>query len=314
MTDVARQNEAHRRADPWYFAVAFGFSWSLAVALWVASRHGPINPLARTLMLTVYMFGPALGAVFAQRARGERVLRPLGVRFAPNRWWLVAWLAPLVYAAVAGVVSTLMPGASRAHGLEGLFEKLAPMVPPDQLGAVMDRMNAIPHGVYILLLVLEALVAGVSVNALAAFGEELGWRGFLHKELSGFWSRALIVGLVWGVWHAPIILQGQNYPQHPLWGVLMMIAWTVLLAPSFELVRERGRSVWATSILHGSLNASAGFAYLFVSGGTDLTVGVTGLAGMLVLVAVNLAIWLFRRRAATKPAARAPSQAQPAPG
>ena len=42
----------------------------------------------------------------------------------------------------------------------------------------------------------EDLIAGVTVNAVAGFGEELGWRGFLQKELAflGFWRSSLLIG------------------------------------------------------------------------------------------------------------------------
>ncbi len=56
-------------------------------------------------------------------------------------------------------------------------------------------------------------------------GEELGWRGFLLKQCSymDFWKMSLVIGIIWGLWHAPIIIQGYNYPQNPVIGVFMMI-------------------------------------------------------------------------------------------
>ena len=35
----------------------------------------------------------------------------------------------------------------------------------------------------------------------------------------GFLKTSVLTGFIWGVWHAPIILQGHNYPQHPVAGV-----------------------------------------------------------------------------------------------
>ena len=45
----------------------------------------------------------------------------------------------------------------------------------------------------------------------SVLGEELGWRGFLVPELAKFLSFtnvALISGLIWAVWHWPLILMG----------------------------------------------------------------------------------------------------------
>jgi len=140
-------------------------------------------------------------------------------------------------------------------------------------------------------------VAGITINAIAGFGEELGWRGLLQKELGylGFWRSSAVIGIIWGIWHAPIIIQGYNYPQHPLAGVFMMTVFTLLLSPIFGYVRLKARSVIAAAIIHGSLNATAGLAIMVVAGGNDLMIGVTGLAGFIVLLIVNIAIFVYDR-------------------
>jgi membrane protease YdiL (CAAX protease family) len=138
-----------------------------------------------------------------------------------------------------------------------------------------------------------ALIAGPTVNAFFAFGEEIGWRGFLQRELAhlGFWKLSLLTGLIWGIWHTPLILQGLNYPEHPLAGVGMMIAFTTLLSPLFAYVRTRTKSVIGAAIMHGSLNAVAGISVAFVKGGSDLLVGLTGLCGLVVLSFVNVLLY-----------------------
>ena len=58
-----------------------------------------------------------------------------------------------------------------------------------------------------------ALLAGFTINGLFAFGEEYGWRGWLADELrplGAFWAN-VITGVLWGLWHAPLILLGFNY-------------------------------------------------------------------------------------------------------
>ncbi len=106
---------------------------------------------------------------------------------------------------------------------------------------------------------------------------------------------SLLVGLIWGVWHAPLIAMGHNYPQHPIPGIAMMIAWCVLLAPLFTYIRIRSGSVIAASILHGTLNGTAVLALLLLAGGNDLTVGLTGLAGFIVLALANVAMAVYDR-------------------
>jgi membrane protease YdiL (CAAX protease family) len=84
-----------------------------------------------------------------------------------------------------------------------------------------------------------------------------------------------------------------NYPQHPQLGVLMMIAWCVLLSPIFMYIRLKSKSVIAASIMHGSLNGTAGIALILITGGNDLSVGITGLAGFIALGLMIIAIFVY---------------------
>ncbi len=83
----------------------------------------------------------------------------------------------------------------------------------------------------------------------------------------------------------------------------MMTVWTVLLAPIFSYIRLKAKSVIAAAIVHGSLNGTVGIAVMMVKGGSDLTVGVTGLAGFIVLAAVNTGIYFYDRYLAREPVA-----------
>ena len=42
----------------------------------------------------------------------------------------------------------------------------------------------------------------------------MGWRGYLLQKLSKEYSvqkSIIISGIIWGIWHAPIIAMGHNY-------------------------------------------------------------------------------------------------------
>ncbi|MDP3232572.1 MAG: CPBP family intramembrane metalloprotease [Myxococcales bacterium] len=275
--------------------VTCAFSWSLWAMLALTGLDA--NVVVRTVVVAVSMFGPALGAVVAQRRAGEAIAEPLGVVMKPNRWWLVAWLLPLALQPLVLVFGLMVPGVEWSPDFGGLLERLGPSLPPDKLAEAKQQLEALPRAGMMALMVGQALIAGISINAMAAFGEELGWRGWLSRHFAalGFWRRSGLIGVLWGLWHAPIILQGHNYPQHPVAGVPMMVVFCVLLAPLHELVRLRGGSVWAAAVLHGSINASAGFGIILLRGGDDLTVGVTGLAGLAALALVNGALFIVDR-------------------
>ncbi len=284
-----------RRA--WQFTgLTFALSWGLAGAVYAAGVRW--SPTTAIPVGVPYMFMPALAAFLMQRFVVREKVTALGLAFNPNGWWLAAWLTP-VLAAIAPIgIGLLWPGVTFSPDLSGMLDRFAAVVPPEKLAEAREKIARLPVNPFFLMLG-QALVAGVTVNAVAAFGEELGWRGFLQRELApfGFWRSAAVIGVIWGLWHAPLILQGHNYPSHPVAGVAMMVGFTVLLSPLVAHTRERGGSVFAAAVFHGTVNASAGLAILLLRGGSDLTVGVTGVAGFLVWGALDLALFLHRRRA-----------------
>jgi len=278
-----------------FVGLTFTLSWSLAGAAYLS---GVRYHTAQSLAVTIgYMFVPMIVSILLQKAVFKRPLvKPLGITFRLNSWWLLAWLLPPAVSFATIGVSLLIPGVEYSPGMGGLLARFRSLLPPEQFAEIERQIAATRiHPVWIAL--AQGLVAGPTVNAVAGFGEELGWRGYLQKELGhlGFYRSSLLIGLIWGVWHMPIILQGHNYPAHPVAGVFMMIAWCMLLSPIFSFVRISARSVIAAAVIHGSLNATAGLAIMVVEGGNDLLVGVTGLAGFIVLAAVNLLLYLYRR-------------------
>lgn len=276
-----------------FVLLTFVLSWGLAGAFFLTGL--PLkSPFGMVLGVT-YMFMPALAAVIVQRRHGQRV-KDLGVRWKWNRYFAVGWFSPPVLAVAALGASLLLPGVIFSPGMEGMFERFAGSLTPEQIAEMRRAVETSPiHPVWLAL--GQGLIAGITVNAIAAFGEELGWRGLLWEEWKnqGFWKASAMIGVIWGVWHAPLTLQGHNYPQHPVIGVGMMTLFCLLLAPLFSYVRLKSGSVLAAAIMHGTLNATGAVALMLVQGGNDLTIGMTGLAGLSVLALANLALWASLR-------------------
>jgi membrane protease YdiL (CAAX protease family) len=260
---------------------------------------GGTKALPWSLVLGIaYMFFPLLVAVVVQKLVYHAPLRgPLRIYFRPNRWFVVAWLLPPMIALAAFGVSLLFPGVTFSPDMAGMFERFRGLMTPEQLEEMERQAKTLPiHPLWLAL--LQGLVAGPSVNAVAAFGEEAGWRGLMLRELEalGLWRASAIIGVVWGFWHAPLIVQGHNYPEHPWAGVFMMTVMTVLLSPLLVYLTLRSGSVIAAAIFHGTLNATAGLAIIVVKGGNDLILGESGLAGFVVLLLANVGLFVFDRR------------------
>ncbi len=103
---------------------------------------------------------------------------------------------------------------------------------------------------------LSALSLLSFVVAVLILGEEVGWRGFLLPYLLHRYpplTSAMIVGLVWAIWHLPNFLL-PNYPHYglPLLAfVLMTLAFSVLF--TWLYLNTAGSLVIAV-IFHASLN------------------------------------------------------------
>ena len=281
-----------------FTVLTYGFSYLLIDAYLGLGRKGEFFDLL--IVAAVYMFVPMLAAILVQKGvYREPIIEPLGISFRLNRWFLVAWLLPLAIVLATLGVSLLFPGVRYDPTMAGFFARPRPTLIPQQFAPLRAQAALAVHPFWIAL--TQGLVAGVTVNALVGFGEELGWRGLLQRELGflGFWRMSAAIGVIWGLWHTPLILRGLNYPQHPVVGVFMMTAWTTLLSPIFSYVRLKARSVVAAAILHGTLNGTLGLAVVLIAGGNDLTVGATGLAGFIVLALANVGLFLYDRSRAT---------------
>jgi membrane protease YdiL (CAAX protease family) len=198
---------------------------------------------------------------------------------------------PFILAFLALGINLLFPNVSYSAASEGFLARLA----PEQATSAAQQLSRYSPFVFVLIQILSGLVAGYTINAIFAFGEELGWRGYLLRALQDkrFLFVSLIIGAVWGLWHFPLILLGHNYPQHPVAGVGMMVIWCILLTPMIIYIVIKSKSVITAAIFHGVFNAIAGISLMFTTGGNDLTNGIQGLAGFIALLLANCALYLF---------------------
>lgn len=280
-----------------FLALAFGLSWSCSAVYY---RFLGTSPVGDVLMPLLYMWGPGIAALVVARL----VLRQPWAWFGPiirfNRYLLVAMLIPVAMVVAYTLLSAAAPGVSLNLDTPSLSAAVLANVPAEHQERVLAQIAPLAdHLLWILLaqVLIGGLVTGLTVTSIAALGEELGWRGFLHQLLApwGFWQRSLFVGLIWGVWHAPLMLRGHNLSDHPGWSVLLMLAYCVLWSPIFEYVRMRSGYLWSAVIMHGVLNGVSSGAVLFVHGGSSLWRGPIGLSALIVLAIGWAMLWWLRR-------------------
>ena len=287
-----------RRRIGVFLLVAFGVSWATALVIW---QTGGLTDspeiadgitLATILLPTAYMFGPAIGAVAARLATDEgwqhHRLRP---NFEGTVWvYAAAWLAPAGLIVVgAALYFAVFPGQFDPTMAAFRQQLAAAGVPidPTLLAAIQ---------------IVAALTVAPLINGLVAFGEEFGWRAYLYPKLRPLGRRRAIVlsGVIWGVWHWPVIAMGYNYgfgyPGFPWTGMLAFLAFTVGAGTFLAVLTEREGSVWPASIGHGAINAIAGVALLFAAGQPMRLLGPTPVGVLAALPWLALAVWLLRER------------------
>ena len=203
-----------KRTITW-LVLTFALSWTMAFGFFAVG--GRPYSASWFLMAAAYMFIPAAVTLVVEKLfkKGEARSR-LGISFRPNGWFLVGLLAPAGLALLSAGLSLAQPGVTFADDPESsnIFGFFGATLPADRVAELKRQLAMLPVHPFWLVLVGGTL-AGLTINGVAGFGEELGWRGFLQSEWKalGFWKSSWLIGLIWGVWHAPIVLQGYNYPQ-----------------------------------------------------------------------------------------------------
>ncbi|UWG47842.1 Metal-dependent membrane protease, CAAX family [Halanaeroarchaeum sp. HSR-CO] len=260
-----------------FLVLTFGISWGGVSLLWfldvdLASGAG------QGIGSVVFMGAPTIATIVILRFRGKSIREACGLYLGRARWIILAWIAPVGLVAVMIGVGLLLPETTITSEYSAFFLELG-QSPNIAAGTIADLGSiGVP---LVVLLGGFGLVLGGTVFAVAAFGEELGWRGLLLTELApiGFWKVSLVTGLIWGMWHAPLILLGLQFSNEPVVGILLMTTATVVLAPVYTYLTVRARSVLAPTVFHGSFFLGV-FTSVYFAEESELVVSPFGVVGI----------------------------------
>ncbi len=293
-------NKTQKKRILIFLAFAFGISWSTGLVIFLTggltnspliSQEPPIT-LAYLLLATAYMFGPALANGLTRWITKEGtkylLLKP---RFENGRWvqWLCGWL---------------LPGTLSIAGL-AFFFLIFPNTFDPEFSILREQMQSMtgeaPVNLWPLIIAqtVQALLLSPLLNAIPTFGEEFGWRAYLQPKLMPLGRRKalLLTGVIWGVWHWPVILMGYNYGSAydgaPWLGLLAMVWFTTTLSIIFGWLTIKSSNVWPAVIAHGALNGIAGLGLLLQKGQPMSLLGPapTGLIGGLGLTLTAILIF-----------------------
>jgi len=308
---VTRKQEDHQAIKEIleFVGITYSITSLCNSVLYLFDSYSPLASLG-------FMFIPGVVAHFVEKSKGTSVSFYQTIKNVLARPLLLLTTVgvPLLMASCR-YISFLFPGVEYSN----VSEHFAAFVQKDKREQVLKEMSKMTD-ILVKTLPLYAPVAALGggiLNSIPCYGEERGWRGFLLPKLRdlkfGFWSRSYITGAIWGIWHIPLILNGHNYPQHRQLGSLLFVAIIILLSPFFTFVSElpspeqiqeqkptqqqeqlrqqNFEGSLRAAILHGAVNGCVQVSYLGLKGGTDLTIGMPSLSGLIVLATLNVLLY-----------------------
>ena len=239
----------------------------------------------------MYVFGlmwcPALAGMLTLRLNG-RSIAELGWKWGQTKYQVRSWYIPLLYASIAYAIVWIFHLG--AFGNPEFYDSLVKSM---HLGG--------PPWISIVLGIILIGTYGLVRSVSSALGEEIGWRGFLVPELSkttSFTATSLISGVVWSLWHYPILIYGDYNAGTPTWyGLTCFTVLVIAISFVFAWMRLKSGSLWTGAILHGSHNLYIQGIFTPLTRNTGKTVWFIDEFGcVLPLVTIAFAIYFWSKR------------------
>jgi membrane protease YdiL (CAAX protease family) len=154
-----------------------------------------------------------------------------------------------------------------------------------------------PALVFVILLLVSSTVGSVLSCVLAA-GEEIGWRGFMLTRLidAGLPKPILLSGVIWGLWHVPLILSGVYAAgPSPVLSAMIFLIGAISLSVVLAWLRLESGSIWPVIVLHGVWNRVIQGEFDRATAGPAALLW-TGESGILTLVTLGVVALIIARR------------------
>jgi uncharacterized protein len=275
-----KNNHSKSRWFTWYY-LFFTLLYALAVILVF------IRPDLIQIIMSVMLLPSLVGMILVIVLRvvgGKDSFAGVGMGGGKVKLWFLYGLGIILFVGLQTLLSWLFKMGKPAD-LSALFAQVAStgMTPP----------------ILMVVLTLQTLILGPFLGLLITFGEEYGWRGYLQPALTkmGRVRGVALLGVIWGIWHWPVIWMGYNFPGHPYLGSLLMVLFSSGLAFLLGYAVLKAKGVWIAAFLHAMVNQSSSYFMGLIYTPTDVAysfgIGIYGVIalGLLVLLILRDPIW-----------------------
>jgi len=160
-------------------------------------------------------------------------------------------------AGLTGIALTAVTGGKEGlRELRARFRRPVPrrwlavlLIPPAGILAVLGGLSLGVSSQY----TPQFFVFGIAAGVVAGFCEEIGWTGFAYPRMRarlGWLPAALLLGVLWGLWHLPVVdslgvasPHGSSWPEFfaafiaVLAAIRVLIAWTYVHTGSLRMAQ-----------------------------------------------------------------------------
>ncbi|MBV9712124.1 MAG: CPBP family intramembrane metalloprotease [Ktedonobacteraceae bacterium] len=229
---------------------------------------------------TLLMFTPAISSILARLILREGV-KDVSFQLGGRRG--LAAIAFVVLFPILLALFTYIP--FWLFGWAQLYPK----------GLIFSSLSAQP-ALDVTLNVLLLTVIGTAGVLPFAMGEELGWRGFMLTRMISAkipWP-IFVSGLIWGLWHFPLILGGlYDVTPNLLLGTLIALLSVLGYVYIISWVRLYSGSVWPAALAHAAFNIVYNDTFGAATKGGTYLLGETGLVSGVVIIVIAVLLYRF---------------------
>jgi uncharacterized protein len=276
--------------------VFLGLTFGLTIGISVIARLMGFTligtpALMSQMVVLAAMFIPAISAIVTQKFVLRKSLLELGFKLGPLS----------MYAKTYGIIVLIF---IINYGFTWIFIQKPDLSLRSFVDQFMPGVSLpLPPGLMIAILTFSTFIIVPFFNLLPSLGEEIGWRGFLLPNLEslGKIKAMLISGMIWALWHTPMILiLGFAYGDQMWPGVLIHFTMVSGLGIWMAYIWLMTRSTVLAAFMHATFNANAYgiWSLIFVSN-SKLVIGAAGVIGAsLCLILGLVTVYVASRQSA----------------